>query len=237
MLDLLVKAAWSSMAGHEALCGGRGDLGRRIGRWRVSDSVGASSTPTGSLSRRGSSTARPTWMLRSCGTLGTCSCYHGVTSVVMSSCGFTLARCKPVDREWSRASLLRPGHPAAAMAAGVEWTRETFPEYSAVVERRLKALTYAMYVGHSALRMYVMGRRALTDAATDERSVPLARLARSRCARRRGRFDLTLAHASHPRRHAGRKPLGGVERSRGDFRRHDGARHGHIPDRAGAPFS
>ena len=101
--------------------------------------------------------------------LGTCSCYHGVTSVVMSNCGFTLAPCKPADRQWYSSCLSYVKDiPAAAMAAGIDWTWETFPEYLAAVERRPKGLNYAMYVGHSALRMYVMGRRALTDEANDD---------------------------------------------------------------------
>jgi N-acyl-D-amino-acid deacylase len=101
--------------------------------------------------------------------LGTCSCYHGVTSVVMSNCGFTLAPCKPADREWYANCLSYVEDiPTAAMAAGMDWTWETFPEYMAAVERRPKGLNYGMYVGHSALRMYVMGRRALTDKASDE---------------------------------------------------------------------
>jgi N-acyl-D-amino-acid deacylase len=109
--------------------------------------------------------------------LGTCSCYHGVTSVVMSNCGFTLAPCKPADRDWYASCLSYVEDiPAAAMAAGMEWTWETFPEYLAAVERRPKALNYAMYVGHSALRMYVMGRRALTDEATDEEIRAITRL-------------------------------------------------------------
>jgi N-acyl-D-aspartate/D-glutamate deacylase len=108
---------------------------------------------------------------------GTCSCYHGVTSVVMSNCGFTLAPCKPADREWYASCLSYVEDiPAAAMAAGIDWTWETFPEYVAAVERRPKGLNYAMYVGHSALRMYVMGRRALTDAASDEEIRAMTRL-------------------------------------------------------------
>ena len=66
--------------------------------------------------------------------------------------------------------------PAAAMAAGIDWTWETFPEYLTAVERRPKALNHAMYVGHSALRMYVMGRRALTDEATDDEIRAITRL-------------------------------------------------------------
>ena len=109
--------------------------------------------------------------------LGTCSCYHGVTSVVMSNCGFTLAPCKAQDREWYASCLSYVEDiPAAAMAAGIDWTWETFPEYLAAVERRPKALNYAMYVGHSALRMYVMGRRALTDEATADDIRAMTRL-------------------------------------------------------------
>jgi N-acyl-D-aspartate/D-glutamate deacylase len=109
--------------------------------------------------------------------LGTCSCYHGVTSVVMSNCGFTLAPCKPADREWYANCLSYVEDiPAAAMSAGIDWTWETFPEYLAAVARRPKALNHAMYVGHSALRMYVMGRRALTDEARDEEIGAIARL-------------------------------------------------------------
>jgi N-acyl-D-amino-acid deacylase len=110
--------------------------------------------------------------------LGTSSCYHGVTTVVMSNCGFTLAPCRPADREWYASCLSYVEDiPAAAMAEGMDWTWETFPEYLAAVERRPKALNHAMYVGHSALRMYVMGRRALSDEASDEEIRAMARLA------------------------------------------------------------
>jgi len=109
--------------------------------------------------------------------MGTCSCYHGVTSVVMSNCGFTLAPCKPADREWVANSLsyvedISPD----AMKAGIDWTWESFPEYMAAVERRPKALNHAMYIGHSAIRMYVMGKRAVTDKATEEEMSRMARI-------------------------------------------------------------
>ena len=101
--------------------------------------------------------------------LGSCSCWHGVTSVVMSNCGFALAPCKPEDRDWyARCLSAVEDIPTAAMAAGIDWTWETFPEYLATVERLPKAINYGMYIGHSALRMYVMGRRALSEKATDD---------------------------------------------------------------------
>jgi N-acyl-D-amino-acid deacylase len=109
--------------------------------------------------------------------LGSCSCYHGVTTVVMSNCGFTLAPCKPSDREWVANSLSYVEDiPTAAMAAGIDWTWESFPEYMAAVERRPKALNHAMYIGHSAVRIYVMGRRAVTDQASDEEIARMARV-------------------------------------------------------------
>jgi len=101
--------------------------------------------------------------------LGSCSCWHGVTSVIMSNCGFALAPCKPADRDWyARCLSAVEDIPTEAMAAGIDWTWETFPEYLATVERLPKAINYGMYIGHSALRMYVMGKRALSEKATEE---------------------------------------------------------------------
>src|SRR5580692_12041527 len=101
--------------------------------------------------------------------LGSCSCWHGVTSVVMSNCGFALAPCKPADREWyARCLSAVEDIPTEAMAAGIDWTWETFPEYLAHVERLPKGLNYGMYIGHSALRMYVMGERGLDQRAGDD---------------------------------------------------------------------
>jgi N-acyl-D-aspartate/D-glutamate deacylase len=101
--------------------------------------------------------------------IGSCSCWHGVTSVVMGNCGFALAPCKPSDREWfARCLTAVEDIPTEAMLAGIEWNWETFPEYLANVERLPKALNYGMYIGHSALRMYAMGKRALEEHATED---------------------------------------------------------------------
>ena len=109
--------------------------------------------------------------------LGSCSCWHGVTSVVMSNCGFTLAPCKPADRQWYADCLSYVEDISTdAMAAGIDWSWETFPEYMAAVGRFPKAINYGMYIGHSAVRMYVMGRRALTDTASPEEIARMAQL-------------------------------------------------------------
>lgn len=102
--------------------------------------------------------------------LGSCSCWHGVTSVVMGNCGFALAPCRPGDREWfARCLTAVEDIPTEAMMAGIDWTWETFPEYLATVERLPKGLNYGMYIGHSALRMYAMGaRRGLEETAGED---------------------------------------------------------------------
>ena len=106
---------------------------------------------------------------------GTCSCWHGVTTVVMGNCGFALAPCPPDQREWfARCLTAVEDIPLEAMVAGIDWRWETFPEYLQTVERLPKALNYGSYIGHSALRMYAMGERALSEAATED---DLARMA------------------------------------------------------------
>ena len=101
--------------------------------------------------------------------IGSCSCWHGVTTVIMGNCGFALAPCPPAEREWfARCLTAVEDIPTEAMMAGIDWTWETFPEYLANVERLPKAINYGAYIGHSALRMYIMGKRALSERATED---------------------------------------------------------------------
>ena len=101
--------------------------------------------------------------------LGSCSCWHGVTTVFMGNCGFALAPCSPDDHEWyARCLEAVEDIPTEAMMSGIDWNWETFPEYLANVERLPKGINYGAYIGHSALRMYVMGKRALDQVATEE---------------------------------------------------------------------
>jgi N-acyl-D-aspartate/D-glutamate deacylase len=101
--------------------------------------------------------------------IGSCSCWHGVTTVIIGNCGFALAPCKPEAREWfARCLTAVEDIPTEAMLAGIDWTWESFPEYLATVDRLPKAINYGAYLGHSALRMYVMGKRALTETATED---------------------------------------------------------------------
>jgi N-acyl-D-aspartate/D-glutamate deacylase len=101
--------------------------------------------------------------------LGTSSCWHGITSVVMGNCGFTLAPCAAADRDLVIRNLQRAEDiPPAAMAAGIEWRWTTYPEFLECLEALPKGINYSGYIGHSALRTYVMGERAFEAQATED---------------------------------------------------------------------
>ena len=110
--------------------------------------------------------------------LGSCSCYHGVTTAVMGNCGFTLAPCKESDADHVFRNLERAEDIAReAMLAGINWRWETYPEYLDVVDSLPKGINYAGYMGHSALRTYVMGDRAFEEQASPDEVAAMARLA------------------------------------------------------------
>jgi len=101
--------------------------------------------------------------------LGTCSCWHGVTTVVMGNCGFTLAPCAEKDkmmviRNLQRAEDISP----EAMEAGITWKWTTFREWLDVLDGLPKGINFSGYLGHSALRTYVMGERAFDEVASED---------------------------------------------------------------------
>ena len=101
--------------------------------------------------------------------LGSCSCYHGVTSVVMGNCGFTLAPCRESEADMVFRNLERAEDISrSAMTEGIKWQWESYPDYMDAVEATPKGINYAGYVGHSALRTYVMGERGFEEAATED---------------------------------------------------------------------
>ncbi len=101
--------------------------------------------------------------------LGTSSCWHGITSVVMGNCGFTLAPCAAADKHMVVRNLQRAEDiPAQAMEAGIDWRWTTFPEFLDTLESLPKGINYSGYIGHSALRTYVMGERAFGQPATED---------------------------------------------------------------------
>ena len=110
--------------------------------------------------------------------IGTSSCWHGVTSVVMGNCGVTFAPCRPEDRS-TLAEMMESVEdiPRDAILDGLAWDWETYAEYYDSIDRLPKGLNTGGLVGHSALRTYVMGERGLDEApATGDDIAAMVRL-------------------------------------------------------------
>ncbi len=90
------------------------------------------------------------------------SAWHGVTSVVMGNCGVGFAPCRPADRE-KLVELMEGVEdiPGPVMHEGLTWQWESFPEYLATLKRRNRDIDIACLLPHAAVRVYVMGDRAI----------------------------------------------------------------------------
>jgi N-acyl-D-aspartate/D-glutamate deacylase len=88
------------------------------------------------------------------------SCWHGVTTVVMGNCGVGFAPAAPNEHEWL-ISLMEGVEdiPGTALAEGLTWDWESFPEYLDALDRRELAVDVGAQLPHGALRAYVMGQR------------------------------------------------------------------------------
>jgi N-acyl-D-aspartate/D-glutamate deacylase len=91
------------------------------------------------------------------------SSWHGVTTAVMGNCGVGFAPCKPGDRD--RLIELMEGVediPGAVMHEGLKWEWESFGEYLSALERKPRDIDICALLPHAAVRVFVMGERALS---------------------------------------------------------------------------
>ena len=98
------------------------------------------------------------------------SAWHGVTSAVMGNCGVGFAPCRPADRE-KLVELMEGVEdiPAPVMHEGLNWQWESFGEYLSALERKRRDIDIGALLPHAAVRVYVMGERAIRhEAATAE---------------------------------------------------------------------
>jgi N-acyl-D-aspartate/D-glutamate deacylase len=108
------------------------------------------------------------------------SSVHGATTVAMGSCGVGFAPCRPTDR--ARLIALMEGVediPGTALAEGLTWGWETFPEYLDALDRLPHTVDLACHVPHDAVRLFVMGERALAgEPSTPDEAATMGALVR-----------------------------------------------------------
>ena len=103
----------------------------------------------------------------------------GVTTAVLGNCGFTIAPCKPKDRDLTMRHLTHvEGMSLDALRAGIHWGFESFPQYLDMLARQGVGPNVACYAGHSAIRTFVMGEDATERTATDDEIAQMADLVR-----------------------------------------------------------
>jgi N-acyl-D-aspartate/D-glutamate deacylase len=103
----------------------------------------------------------------------------GVTTVVIGNCGFGIAPCRPADRDLLMRHLMHvEGMSVIALRAGIRWNFETFPEYLDALQRGGIGPNVAAFLGHSALRGYVLGEEASQRTASGDEIIEMQQLVR-----------------------------------------------------------
>jgi len=126
----------------------------------------------------------------------TISPWHGVTTVVMGNCGFGVAPTRPGDRGRILRTLEKvEGMSLATLEAGcgADWPFETFPQYLDAIERHGMALNVAALIGHTPVRLWVMGEDATERAATADETAAMRAIVRDGVAA--GGLGFATSHA------------------------------------------
>jgi N-acyl-D-amino-acid deacylase len=143
------------------------------------------------------------------------SCWHGVTSVVAGNCGFSLAP----TRAPQRASIVRTLQAVEDMSermlnAGIEWSFESFAEYLSAVKHRGTILNFGCYVGHSPVRLFVMGDEGYEREATPDEISRMRRVVAE--AMRSGALGFASSFSANHRGDGGR-PVPSRQGTRDEF--------------------
>jgi len=170
MHDLVIRGATlldglgsAAVVGDLALKDGRiAALGRDLGAARETLDAGGLALMPGIIDNHTHYDAQVTWDPGL-----SASSALGVTTAVIGNCGFTIAPCRPADRERIMKNLTQvEGMSLDALRAGIRWDFETIAEYLAMLERSGTGINLACFVGHSSLRTYVMGEDAPRRSAS-----------------------------------------------------------------------
>ena len=182
MYDLLIRGAavydgsgGPARQGDVAVAGGRiAAVGENLGEARETVDAGGLALAPGIIDTHTHYDAQITW-----DPWATPSPALGVTTVIIGNCGFAIAPCRPRHRDLTARNLCNvEGMSLDALRAGVRWNFQTVPEYLDAVESAGVGPNVAAYVGHSAVRTWVMGEDAAERAATADEVAGMAAIVR-----------------------------------------------------------
>ncbi|MCZ7537693.1 MAG: amidohydrolase family protein [Acidimicrobiia bacterium] len=208
MLDLAIRGG--TIVDGSGSPARRGDVGIRDGRIAA---VGRLDEPAARVIDAGGLLVTPGWVdvhthydgQVTWDALLTPSCWHGVTTVVMGNCGVGFAPVRPGSHDYL-IKLMEGVEdiPGTALAEGIDWSWESFPEYLDAIERKAHALDVGAQVPHGALRFYVMGERGAdhTQAPSDREIEEMGRLVRE--ALRAGALGFSTSRTKNHRTSDGR---------------------------------
>ncbi|MBT7757780.1 MAG: amidohydrolase family protein, partial [Rhodospirillaceae bacterium] len=111
----------------------------------------------------------------------TISPWHGVTTAVMGNCGFGVAPMRPSDRQGIMKTLEKVegmSYESLEAGLGLDWPFESFPEYLSTVQGIGTAINLAAFIGHTPVRLYVMGDDAMEREATGAEVEAMANIVR-----------------------------------------------------------
>ena len=102
---------------------------------------------------------------------------HGVTTAVMGNCGVGFAPARTGHDDRAGLIELMEGVediPGAALAEGLPWDWETFPDYLNALDRRSRTIDIGAQLPHASLRAYVMGHERGGDHEAEPTDAELA---------------------------------------------------------------
>jgi N-acyl-D-amino-acid deacylase len=111
----------------------------------------------------------------------TISPWHGVTTALLGNCGFGVAPTRPIHRDRMIRTLEKvEGMSVDALEAGLgkDWGFESFPEYLAAIQNKGIAINVAVMLGHTPLRLFVMGEAATEREATQDEVIAMKAILR-----------------------------------------------------------